>query len=443
MASATAKRAIAIASAVATGIVLVNVSLWLVYRDARRGLEDELGRRLESVAAVLAQLLDGDTAEAARAAISGEAPAESSARMEAAHDSLRAVLRQVAEASELANVRLFDRDGVVFLEVVAVGRQAAPEALDAASVRAALAGAVVHGDPYASGDEMLMAGYAPLVAGDRIVAAVGVEADARFFAAVSRLRVAMIASAVASAVALILLGLAFARLQASLQRAQGAVQRAETLAAMGRMSAGIAHEIRNPLGIIKASAARLKKRYEDPQAPDERFDYIADEVDRLNAILTGYLEFARDDAQALSDTDWAAVVERSMRLAAPELEAARVRPDVVTPARCVVRGDAQRLQQVVLNLILNAVQAMPQGGDLQVRLTADDGTARLVIDDSGAGFPRQGRERLFEPFVTTRANGSGLGLAVARRIVEEHGGAIVLGDAPGGGGRVEVSLPAA
>jgi signal transduction histidine kinase len=162
------------------------------------------------------------------------------------------------------------------------------------------------------------------------------------------------------------------------------------------------------------------------------------------------LEFARDDAQAMAEIDWSSVVERSVRLAGAELEACGVRLDVATKERCLVRGDAQRLQQVVLNLILNAVQAMPQGGNLRISLsgggggTSGDGSgaARLLIDDTGTGFPRQGRERLFEPFVTTRANGSGLGLAVAKRIVEEHGGQILLGDAPGGGARVEVRLPA-
>jgi signal transduction histidine kinase len=187
----------------------------------------------------------------------------------------------------------------------------------------------------------------------------------------------------------------------------------------------------------------LKKRYDDPAHPDERFDYIADEVDRLDAILTGYLAFGRDEPFELRPMDLADVLQRSLRLAAPELEAARVRLEVEAPPVCDVRGDARRLQQVILNLVLNAAQAMPEGGPLRVRLERNAHEVVLGLDDGGPGFPAGSRVRLFEPFVTTRPSGSGLGLAVARRIVEQHGGRIVLGDAPGGGARVEVHLPAA
>jgi signal transduction histidine kinase len=444
MPGATSKREIGVALAVAAGIVLVNATTWIIYRDSRRGLEAELARRLESVAGVLGTVLDVRWVETARSAVAADSLGEWTGAGAAAHDSLRALLAELAEAAELANVRVYDRDGVAFLEVVGLGRQVAPEALDPIGVRAALAGATLHGELFASGDDMLMAAFAPIAsADDGIVAALGVEADARFFAAVSRLRIALIASAVASAVALIALGLAFVRLQTSLQRAQAAVQRAETLAAMGRMTAGIAHEIRNPLGIIKAAAARLRKRYDDPGAPDERFDFITEEVDRLDGILTGYLGFARDEPPERAPLDLGALVERSVRLASPELEAAGVRSSVEAASACTVQGDARRLQQVILNLVLNAVQAMPQGGDVRVRLTRQSGEALLTIEDTGPGFPHAGRERLFEPFVTTRATGSGLGLAVAQRIVEQHGGRIVLADAEGGGARVEVHVPAA
>jgi signal transduction histidine kinase len=437
-------RRIGIAVAVAAAVVFVNLMLWLVYRDSRRGLEAELSRRLESVVAVLGELLEPGLVEQARQAVAADSLGEWTGGAAAAHDSLRALLRRVAEASELANVRVLDHDGVPFLEVVGLGRELAPEALDPAAVQAALTGATVHGDLYASGRDMLMAGYAPVRdAAGTVRAAVAVEADARLFEAVARLRVAMIASAIVSAAALVALGLAFARLQTSLQRAQAAAQRAETLAAMGRMTAGIAHEIRNPLGIVKATAARLKKRYDDPAQPDERFDYITEEVDRLDGILTGYLQFARDTPAPLAPLDLGEVVQRSLRVAAPELEASGVRLELDAPPGCTVLGDAQRLQQVVLNLVLNAAQAIPAGGRVHVRLGRDGAHTVLLVDDDGPGFPAGGRERWFEPFVTTREQGSGLGLAVARRIVEQHGGRIVLGDAPGGGARVEVRVPSA
>ena len=435
MRASRSQRTMAIAVLVALGIVVLNLALGLLYRESRRGLEAELGRRLENVVAVLAQLVDPQLVQRAAREIPTVQAAGPS-------DSLRTLLRDLADTTDLANIRVYDHDGVGFLEVTGFGRETSPEVLDPSSVIAALTGSTVHGEPFESGGEFLMAGYAPVRdAAGTPFAVVAVEADARFFAAISRLRVAMISSALLSAIVLVGLGLTFARLQSSLQRAEAAVQRAETLAAMGRMAAGIAHEIRNPLGIINATAARLKKRYDNPAAPDERFGYIAEEVERLNAILTGYLNFARDEPSEQRPLDLVAVVERSLRWAAPELEANAVQAALDLPASCPVSGDAQRLQQLILNLVLNAVQAMPQGGRMAIRLATHDGRACLTMDDTGPGFPPGARQRFFEPFVTTKEKGSGLGLAIARRIVEEHAGRITLGDAPHGGARVEIELP--
>jgi signal transduction histidine kinase len=253
----------------------------------------------------------------------------------------------------------------------------------------------------------------------------------------------MVASAALSVLVLAGLGLTFARMQGSLQRAEAAVQRSETLAAMGRMAAGIAHEIRNPLGIIKATAARLRKLHDDPAHPDERFGYIEDEVDRLNGILTGYLQFARDEPSVLQALDLVPLVERGVRLAKPELEAAGVDLVLELPPACRIHGDPQRLQQVILNVVLNAAQAMPQGGRLRVQLHEESDTARLAFTDTGPGFEPAVLARLFEPFVTTKEKGSGLGLAVARRIIAQHSGSIRVGGAPGGGAQVEIRLPAA
>jgi signal transduction histidine kinase len=437
-----------IALFVAGALVILDLALWLLYRDTRRGLEAELARRLENVAVVLARSVDPGLVQGAWGDVTLEATGDPSNEVlpaGAAQDSLRAVLRRIADEAELANVQLYGPDGLGFLDLTAATpAEARHAAVDPAGILAALTGSTAHSQLYQSGDDYLMAGYAPVR--DRFgstLAAVVVEADARFFGALQRLRATVLASALLSLIVLAGLGYFFARMEASLARADAAVQRAETLAAMGRMAAGIAHEIRNPLGIIKATAARLKKRYDDPSAPDEKFEYIGDEVERLNAILTGYLHFARDEPPRLEVLDLVPLLQRSLQLMAPELDGCGVRVELQAPARLDVQGDAQRLQQVVMNVVLNAVQAMPQGGVLQVRLAVADGRAHLNFADTGPGLPRTGRERLFEPFFTTKDQGSGLGLTVARRIVEQHGGHIVLGDAEGGGARVHIDLPAA
>jgi signal transduction histidine kinase len=440
------RRTAGIALLVGLAIVVLNLALGLLYRDSRRGLESELARRLENVAAVLGHTLDPGLVERAQIehdlVLLGGAPAESLLFFPA-YDSLRALLRDIADGSDLANVRVFDSQGAAFLDLAAGSLlEYSAEALDPAGVFAALTGTTAHSELYQSGTEFLMAGYAPVSDRDRLaIAAVAVEADARFFSALRRLRLVMAASAALSVLVLVGLGLTFARMQASLQRAETAVQHAETLAAMGRMAAGIAHEIRNPLGIIKATAGRLRKVYDDPARPDERFGYIDEEVDRLNGILTGYLQFARDEPPQLQSLDLVPLVERGVRLARPELETVGVEVALDLPHECRIHGDPQRLQQVILNVVLNAVQAMPQGGRLHVHLQEVDGTVRLGFTDSGPGFDPAVMARLFEPFVTTKEKGSGLGLAVARRIVVEHSGSIRVGDAPGGGARVEIQMP--
>jgi signal transduction histidine kinase len=447
MATAHSGRTAAIALFVALAVAVLNLALWILYRDSRAGLEAELARRLENVAVVLGRTLDPALVQRARSEhaqlITSGAPPESLLTA-AAYDSLRGALRDIAVHSDIANVRIFDDTGVAFLDLAAGADVAGAPEIDPAGVVAALAGASTHSALYQSGREYLMAGYAPVPDSDGVsLAAVAVEADARYFEALGRLRFAMAASAVLSGLVLAGLGLTFARLQSSLQRAEAALQRAETLAAMGRMAAGIAHEIRNPLGIIKATAARLRKRYDDPQRPDERFVYIDEEVDRLNGILSGYLQLARDEAPRLEKLDLVPLVERGLRLVRPELDAAHIAVETNLPKTCVVAADGQRLQQVILNLVLNAVQAMPAGGTLRVRLAAADGVAALAFADTGPGFDPAVQSRLFEPFVSTKEKGSGLGLAIARRIVEQHGGRILVDEAPGGGAQVAIHLPLA
>jgi signal transduction histidine kinase len=442
------RRTLGIPVLVGLAILVLNLALLLLYRDSRRNLESELARRLENAAAVLGTTLDAGLVDRARLEyesflVRGTPP--ESLLVAPAYDSLRTLLRDVADHSELANVRVFDERGAGIADLAAGSLLGyAPEALDPSGVFAALAGSNAHSDLYQSGTEYLMAGYAPVRGpGGVPVAVVAVEGDARFFAALRRLRFAMAASAALSVLVLLGLGMTFARLQRSLWRAEAAVLHAERLAAMGRMAAGIAHEIRNPLGIIKATNARLRKRYDDPAEPNERFVYIDEEVDRLNGILTGYLQFARDEPPQLQPLDLVPLLERGLELARPELEAAGVDVALEGAPACRVLGDPQRLQQVVLNLVLNAVQAMPAGGRLRVHLAVDGTSVRLGFTDTGPGFASAVRARLFEPFVSTKEKGSGLGLAVSQRILEQHGGGIEVRDAAPGGATVEIRLPIA
>lgn len=446
---APANRLIVLAVLVAT--TLMYMALWFLYRNARRDLEGGVADRLEKVAYLVASTLQPDPVQDAWEVVQaagGDADSIPALLLDPAVAGVQSPLRRMRRVVDAANITLFDWNGAPFLDLVSFSPEQLrfPHAFAAAEVQTALAVGLAHGPLYHTGRQYLLTAYArvPPLGSDtdpeEMAFVVAIEVDAPFFAVLERLRTWLTAVAALGAVVVLLLSLLFAGVQRRLVRAETQVQRAETLAAMGRMTAGIAHEIRNPLGIIRATASRLKKRYDSPTQPDERFDFITQEVDRLSGILSGYLAFARDEPLRAEPVDLAPVVGRAVRMMQPELGGIEV--DLQLPPTCVARADAQRLQQLLMNLLINSAQAMPEGGRLRLELHDGRREILLRVDDSGPGFPAN-RSRLLEPFVTTREKGSGLGLVVVARIVEQHGGRLELGTADLGGARVDVHLPKA
>ncbi|HMB67903.1 MAG TPA: ATP-binding protein, partial [bacterium] len=226
-----------------------------------------------------------------------------------------------------------------------------------------------------------------------------------------------------------------------LARTETALSRAETLSAMGLMAAGVAHEVRNPLAIIAGTAERLQKKY-GAGSEDPLFGFIPEEVERLNRILEGYLRFAQDEPLQLEPCDLRQLVDRSGRLVEDDFRERNVRLTVHAGEPPVpARADARRLQQVLLNLLLNGAQAMPDGGELELRLELRGRRARIGVLDRGPGFTPAALREAFQPFWTTKEKGSGLGLVLARRIVEAHHGTITLANRDDGGAEVTVEIP--
>ena len=212
----------------------------------------------------------------------------------------------------------------------------------------------------------------------------------------------------------------------------------EKLAGIGRLAAGVAHEINNPLAVILGYARLLRRKADGPLAED--LQIIEDETLRAKLIVDGLLDLSRPlqiepepvDLRALCDDVVARLGE--VRL----LDGVAVE---VTGAGGVA-GQPQKLRQVVLNLVKNAAEAAGPGGRVEVAVAADADGARLHVSDTGAGLTAEARERLFEPFYTTKESGTGLGLALSKGIVEAHGGTIQVDAGPGSGARFEVRLPA-
>jgi two-component system sensor histidine kinase HydH len=225
----------------------------------------------------------------------------------------------------------------------------------------------------------------------------------------------------------------------------------DRLAALGEMAAGLAHEIRNPLGSIKASAQYLTEPgHEDDPAAPEFLGIIVEEVDRLNRVVGGFLDYARPSTGEVGRANVNAVLRRTVQLLRPECEAAGVTLEVHEDASLPeVQIDVERLRQVVINLVQNAVQAMGAG---VVRITSEtrehmdangrpQAWAELRIEDSGPGIAPEVLPKLFVPFFTTRERGTGLGLAISQRIVAAAGGVISVRSRVGAGTTFIVHLP--
>ena len=221
--------------------------------------------------------------------------------------------------------------------------------------------------------------------------------------------------------------------QRQLAQQQRALLLAERLAAVGRVSAQVAHEVRNPLSSIGLNTELLEEavgraRFSDPAAEREMKALLAaigGEVDRLTEITDQYLRLARLPSPALEPEDVNLILAAVLDFSREELERAGV--EVVReldPGLPRALADEGQLRQVFLNLLRNSREAMPGGGRLKVTSRVIDGTVEVTIADSGAGIPPEVQARLFEPFFSTKAGGTGLGLALARQILEAHGGSI-------------------
>lgn len=237
----------------------------------------------------------------------------------------------------------------------------------------------------------------------------------------------------------------------ALGRAQARLAQSEKLAALGELASAIAHEVRNPLAILRSLAQNAA---EEPagEAAEASCGQMIEEIDRLAHVTASLVDFARPVRLERMTVPAAELAERTLALAERLLEARAVRLQLApaADAALAVDADPELLCQVLLGLLDNAAQASPAGGVVRLGWApSDGGGVAFTVTDQGAGVPAALRARVFEPFFTTRPGGHGLGLAVARQIVEAHGGAIEVDDAPAaaagsgpGGALFRVRLPA-
>ncbi len=411
---------------------------WFFLKEMENTLDRELGRRLEAVASLTARVIESDVLTASF----GQEIDELNRPI------LRDVLALQKQENQLQAAFLTDMHFQVisaFPEIYETGQPLTHLVSDSLQMRVALKGVVVSSPLYAISGHYFKSAYAPLRNSlGTIIGLVIVEASADYFTLLQQYERGLVYGGFVVALVFALLSAFIYWSVTRFARFQQSMQRHERLAAMGQMAATVAHEIRNPLGIIKNTAEILRRKYAEEQ-DDELLQFIPSEVDRLNRLVSDFLEFARDRELQIEPNDLVETIRRAIDDIRHEASAQDVdfafRKEF---ERLIVPHNPDAIRQVMFNLILNAVQAMEGKGRVTVLLNYGTHWGRkqvlVSIIDTGPGLPADSKT-IFEPFFTTKTSGSGLGLAVSNQIIEKHGGVLTAENGEQGGTIFQFSLP--
>jgi signal transduction histidine kinase len=398
-------------------------------------METEFAGRLEGLAATGAsQVSPTDLADAHQLGEEGTG-----------YIALQLLLEQLRTASRAADAVLLDSARVTVYDTRGAEQSESLTPLDSLArdaLNEAYRGRPTVSEVYGRGVDARRAGLAPVLENGRVVAVLAIEARPEYLEDLSRLGRSLWLTTLVIGLALAMLGAVIVRMAWSSLRLERRLSRAENLAAMGRLTATLAHEIKNPLAIIRGSAQRLSKLAPEAQ---RMADSVVEETDRLSRTVSRYLQFARPAGGEGEQGDAVVVLEATLALLEGELRARQVtlQRAPTGPGSAVVPLDAESLKQVYLNLLLNALEAMPDGGRLEVAVAESRGRVEVAIADSGAGIPAETLRALGQPFTTTKAQGSGLGLFLTRRLLESAGGSLEIDSAVGRGTRCTIRLPRA
>jgi signal transduction histidine kinase len=220
------------------------------------------------------------------------------------------------------------------------------------------------------------------------------------------------------------------------------LERKSRLAALGEMAAGMAHEIRNPLGGIQLYASMLARDVQEMPGSLQLVQKISNGTRRLEGLVSQVLHFTREIAAHPTETDLVELIEQAIELAGARMKSTEICCTTDGPRPMPVRVDPLLIGQAILNLLINAVEAVEGRGTIAIAWSRAPlpGQLRLSIRDSGAGIPPHVLEKIFNPFFTTKENGTGLGLAIVHRIVEAHDGSVSVTNAAGGGALFEIKI---
>ena len=435
---ADTRKFVAIALFTVLLIGLVNLAWWLHYHRTEQLLEQQLSRRLAAAARVGTLALPSERVDSL---LTGDIET---------YIHVAATLEDIRRTDSLAEMFVLDENHrylvTTLVEVDSVYLLADLNRRYVDSLLFGLTDQAVVTPSYQTGRVYLKSAFTALTGLEGYpVAVLGVEANVDYFDSLADLRRSLWYATVLSVVGGLLLGAVFLLLQHRINRAEQQLYLGQTQTFLGRMVAVVAHELKNPLMIIRGSAERLVKKTSAEEAA-----YIEDEVDRLNEIVTGYLEFARGDA-ALVESESPAPFDLAELLGSIREHIGGKYPDteiiwgeVDAPGVLPMSGFRRSLRQVLFNLLANGVEACQAAGKpvrLDMVVADNRDRVKLALTDHGGGMSKSELRRVFTPFYTTKRTGSGIGLYLSRKLIEQMGGSIRIESSPGEWTKVVIELP--
>ncbi|NOY78850.1 MAG: hypothetical protein GXO76_13385 [Calditrichaeota bacterium] len=417
---------------------LVNLDRWFLLREVFHSFDNELSRRLHSISALSAELVENYGL---------------TSLSDLSSDPLKLLLvdsqlRKIKQQNQLDAIYIIDPS----LNIVADARMSASFSqkrnylrTDSLAISQALHGIAATSRLHHIATEYFKNGYAPLRNEQgKIIGLLVTEASASYFTTLKSYKQTFWLSLLASVALFILFSVFVWQSFQKLLKTEESLRQSEHLAFLGKMAAIMAHEIRNPLGIIRGTADVLRSKYKQSDQ-EELFDYIPSEVNRLNTLIGNFLTYARGpklQRQPLNVQEFIRDQLRQLSVSGAEkdirFETSFQNQDVV------IQADPNALKQVLLNIFQNAIQASQKGSTIHIQQNTfrkkGKNWLEISIEDHGCGIEGD-PERIFEPFYTTKSTGTGLGMPISKKIIESHGGKISVESEPGKGTRVRLFLP--
>ena len=410
-------------------LIIANIFAWLYLQRVESFFISDLKFRLENIARSASALIDANDVELI-------IPGNVSDPQVLYYQQ---ILFEIKSHNKLQDIEILSRDLRKLVDTDPIPDVTDPGlVIDTVLTTKALQGEYVVGNIQYLGENIFLRAIAPLINTDNLISGLLIlEAPAEFFSTLDQYNKSLTIFSFINGMVILGVAILIYRSIRRVIRLQDQMRNQEHMAKLGEMAAAVAHEIRNPLSIIKGTNSLLQKKYQS--GDDELFDYIPDELDRLNELIEDFLTFARSREPQYQPVVIEDLITR-VRLGFLENEKFSIAMDI-DAGLTQIRTDPDMLEQILLNIIQNSFQATGGEGTIHISVRENGPTVKFEISDDGQGIDHSILPRIFEPFYSGREKGSGLGLAISKQLCEQLGGDIQIASEVNKGTTVSLELP--